>query len=127
MDNAKADRELDKALKRERLRVLRPEIHDAFRAIDSNSNHILTKQELREAVQHLPKVLTELMGEQDLEEFFDLLDVDGSGEVEEVEFVEGVTAMAASEVPVQTWQILKLLHVIRKSLNQLDLRVARAE
>jgi len=127
LDHAKADKDMEKVHKRERLRVLKPEIHEAFRAIDSNSNHTLTKQELQEARQQLPQVLVELMGEQDLEEFFDLLDIDGSGEVEEAEFVEGVSALVLSEVPVETWQILKLLRLIWKSVTHLDRWMARMD
>merc|ERR1712032_210487 len=128
VDNAKEDRDMAKAHKREKLRILKPEIRDAFRAIDSNSDLVLTKREiLRQARQQLPEVLVELVGEQDLADIFDLLDVDNSGELEEVEFVEGVISLVLSEVPVETWQMLKLLRVILRSVKHIDQKMGRTE
>jgi len=124
MDNAKEDKDMLKAYKRHRLRSLKPDIQRAFQAVDLNEDHILTKHEfLQQARRHLPEVLLKIMGEGDLGDIFDLLDVENSGVIEEEVFVGGVSALVLSEVPVETWQILRLLQLLLKSVRDLTERV----
>merc|ERR1712196_308717 len=57
----------------------------------------------------LPRELQDVLKPDKLVDLFEFLDVDGSGELSEVEFVEGVSHMALMHIPVETTQILQLL------------------
>ena len=81
---------------------LRQQIHDAFKEIDADSSGVINSAEITQASEQLPFKPEQVL------EFFETLDIDGSGEVEEQEFVDGLVPFLLSEVPNETQQTMKL-------------------
>merc|ERR1719329_1328281 len=121
------DEEMIKAHRRALLEDLRPQIHSAFKEIDSDSSGIINKEEIMRASEHLPEILSKDIKPEQVLEFFETLDVDGSGEVEEQEFVDGVVQILLSEVPIETQQTMKLLRLIRVKVLDIEDGMTRVE
>eukprot|EP00415_Alexandrium_ostenfeldii_P000383 UN0383 len=115
------DKEMKKHFLRARLREVRPAFKELFNKIDaaSNSNGILQAQEIKFAFQEgieIPLVVQDMVDEGRLLDLFDLLDEDEDGGLTESEFVDGLSCLALSDVPLETMQTLHILRSVRRGV-----------
>merc|ERR1711953_910975 len=67
----------------------------------------------------LPNELRDILTPDKLVDLFDFLDLDGSGELSKIEFIDGVCHLALQNVPVETTQMLQLLRHQRRQIGQM--------
>lgn len=118
---SRTDQEMERAHRQQMLKKLVPDIRRAFHQIDDDNSGTITQDEIMNAADHLPTSLAEIVKPGEVLEFFEALDVDGSGELEENEFVDGVVNLAMSDLPMATHQTLKLLRVIQAKVTKLEM------
>merc|ERR1719329_652328 len=117
---ARTDEEMERVHRHALLRKLVPDIHKAFHQMDDDGSGTITRREIMRAAGKLPPGLAEIVKPNEVLEFFEALDVDSSGELEEQEFVDGVVNLAMSDMPIATHQMLKLLRVIQSRVAKLE-------
>merc|ERR1719223_2251117 len=88
--------------------------------MDDDGSGTISQREIMRAAVNLPPGLAEIVKPNEVLEFFEALDVDSSGELEEQEFVDGVVNLAMSDMPIATHQMLKLLHLIQSKAGTLE-------
>jgi hypothetical protein len=125
------DRELELATKRKRLRQLEPVIKNIFQELDAASGNgegdgELSLQEFREGLVNmkeaskarLPADIRNILDSDQLIDVYEHLDADGSGAIDEDEFIDGIFSLALQSVPIETTKILQQLRshgdVLRK-------------
>jgi len=117
--SAEIKREDQEKLKTEVKKIL-PAILRIFRSLDLDGNGRLNKKELAHVpLETLPAKLLEKVSVDSVHELFDVLDVEGTGNLSQSEFLEGILEIATMDVPIQTIQILKQLHLVRNQLKDL--------
>ena len=57
-------------------------------------------------------------------DIFDYLDVDGTKQLSQIEFVEGLLNLCLMDTPISTLQSLKLLQLIRSIVGQVEKEMA---
>jgi len=113
LSNGRADMEME----RHKLRILRPEILNAFRQIDTDGDAVLIKQEVSQCMDYLPTDLKNALKTQKTSSFFEILDADGSGTVTEDEFVDGIFQLLYAECSFEMLYALRLLREMKESQN----------
>jgi len=105
------------------IRSLAPEIREAFRRVDTDGSGCLTQKEIVNFASGLPEPLLKILRPGNMVELFESLDEDGSGEVGELEFIDGILEAALSELPFEVQQQLKLLRIMLRKLSSLEEKV----
>jgi len=118
IESGKTDKEMKLAFLKKTVNKMAPSIREAFRSLDQNNNGILTRDEIQNKQEDLPPALLELLGPNSMMELFEMLDEDGSGEVHENEFTEGLLKTAVSDVPMETQQMIKLMRINRRKIDK---------
>jgi voltage-gated sodium channel len=126
MAKSREDAEEALQVKRKVFRRVEPSLRSAFRKMDQDRSGTLTVNEVAECLQHrhfkLPSDVEDFIETDKLIDFFNFLDDDDSGEIDEDEFVSGVAHLAFSNVSIETTQILQLVRSaaeVSKNTNQL--------
>merc|ERR1719424_2186960 len=96
-----------------------PDIEKAFRLLDTNDNGSVSRAEVQEGLSLLPDQLAQNIQIADLVEMFEVMDVDGSGQVNQREWVDGVLHCALSDMPKETQRIMKMLEFQKEKLLEL--------
>jgi voltage-gated sodium channel len=111
IDEARVDEEYEMHQMRRKLKKLVPSIKRIFEEIDVNNDKSLEIDEIRRGIGQVsvPGDLKHVIHSDKLIDLFDFLDQDGSGHVDQHEFVDGVCHLALSRVPIETTQTLSLL------------------
>jgi len=112
--NSKKDQEL--AL--HRIRRLRPQIKKAFHMMDLDNSKTVSRAEVLLCHAHFPASVLKVVPRERLPELFDILDTNGSGQIGEDAFVEGVMEFILSDVSFTTMQEIKLLTQMRRWQEQ---------
>jgi len=102
------------------IRSLAPEIREAFRRVDTDGSGCLTQKEIAGFASGLPGPLLNILHPGNMVELFESLDEDGSGEVGELEFLDGILEAALSNLPFEVQQQLKLLRIMLRKLSNLE-------
>eukprot|EP00930_Biecheleria_cincta_P028971 TRINITY_DN20164_c0_g1_i1.p1 TRINITY_DN20164_c0_g1~~TRINITY_DN20164_c0_g1_i1.p1 ORF type:complete len:564 (-),score=86.41 TRINITY_DN20164_c0_g1_i1:21-1481(-) len=110
IEQGKQDKEVEQEHKKQLIKSMIPALTAMFYEMDEDGNGTLTFEELQRCGDDLQDELMMNMKAESLEELFDMIDVDGSGEVEIDEFCIGVSKIASSDQPVEFIRILKQLH-----------------
>uniref|UniRef100_A0A7S0BAY8 EF-hand domain-containing protein n=1 Tax=Pyrodinium bahamense TaxID=73915 RepID=A0A7S0BAY8_9DINO len=121
ISSARMDEEMEAFFVRQKLRKMQPQFRQVFRLLDISGDGKVQIDELTRAMKRGVGVPPELRGIADVPrmiDLFDVLDFDGSGELSEAEFVDGMCQMAVSHVPVETVQILHLVRSFRREVLQ---------
>jgi len=111
------DQEMSQLALEKNIRALEPQVRAMFQEVDEDKSGLLNPEEILKCYEMLPKTLSDCIPRDSLSEFFGILDVDGSGEIDEDEFFEGMLTMALSDVPIQTTQMLKLLRHVKSDVE----------
>merc|ERR1740138_67622 len=107
-----------------KMKSLAPAITQVFRNLDTTNDGAIQMREIINGIGQLsvklPAELRDVLKPDKLVDLFEFLDVDGSGELTETEFVEGVSHLALMNVPVETTQILQLLRHNRRKVGCME-------
>lgn len=124
MSNAAEEEDQKLHARRAHVKKLLPEIQAVFDRLDVDGSMALSLEELEEAAQsgelELPDGIKDLVDPNRVLDVFDFLDTDQSGEINRVEFVEGICSIALSAVPIETTQILQLLRSTSQGVAHID-------
>jgi len=125
MAKGREDTEERQSSMRKLLKTLLPEIQRVFDRLDVDHSGTLDLLELEVAARqgnlNLPECIKEFVAPDRLMDVFEYLDADQSGEIDKHEFVDGISSLAVSGVPIETTQILQLLRHTHEVL--MDTRV----
>jgi len=108
----------DREMEKYKLRKLRPEILKAFRAMDQDSDMLLTRQEVAQFHSGLPAEILKIVPQESFLELFDFLDSDESGSITEQEFIDGVEQLVMSNLSFKDMYQLRTLTQIRVRLDK---------
>jgi len=114
------DREMEKASKKARIKRMTPKLRQMFKSLSQGDGVIQVEELVHLDIQDLPEDFHSIHDNDSMVEVFEMFDVDGSGEIEEEEFVDGLLNMALVETPVETMVMMKLLREQRMSLKGLN-------
>jgi len=123
-----SDREFELAMKRKRLRALEPIMKALFQELDKRGNGHLSLSEFRSGLEsmeattmkHLPADLRNILESDQLIEVCECLDSDGSGAIDETEFIDGIFSLVLQSVPIETTQMLQLLRTQSDVLQRIQ-------
>jgi len=125
VDNAISTAQMDNAMKRHLLRSklkrMRPAFEELFKELDAatNGNGVLEIRAVVEAFKagvEIPKEIRAYVNRSRLLDFFDLLDQNADGALTQTEFVDGLSCLVLSDVPVEMMQILHVLRSMRRGI-----------
>jgi hypothetical protein len=124
IDLGAEDAEAQARDRRKRLVKMVPLLKEAFQSADTSSDGQLQIEEVDELCKlPLPRELKLIMAKERMHDLFRCLDADETGNISMDEFVKGVCHIALSEVPIETTQILSMLRVQSKVLDELQHRI----
>merc|ERR1719245_592732 len=104
---------------RQRLKKLQPVIREYFRQINVNNDGQIKIGEITNAIESgipVPAPLKDYISPASMLDLFDALDLDGSGELNEHEFTEGLSHLALTVVPIEQTQMLHLQRAARREI-----------
>merc|ERR1712241_1555825 len=110
-----------------RLKQLLPALRTLFKELDADGDETVTLTEIKAAPDSLRQQLEDFMQADSLEELFEMVDVDDSGEVDIDEFCDGIAKVVNSDTPAETIRILKQLSVTRKEVDDCKRSVGNLE
>jgi hypothetical protein len=105
------DREVLHYATRRKLKKLIPTIRDTFQKMDHSKDGKLQLAEVKLGIQEadIPLELRDILEPERLTDFFEYLDADKSGEIDEEEFLDGIFQLVLQSVPLETIQTLEIL------------------
>ncbi|CAE7259091.1 scn4aa [Symbiodinium natans] len=126
MEQTAVQAEEDKKELQQQLKRAIPALIDVFRDLDTDKNGMLTYEELEGVPMEdfVPGRLLESIHVETMADFFHYLDVDGSGNVSQTEFVEGLLNLCLQDVPIWTIQTLKLLRRIHEEVEHVHREIS---
>jgi len=119
------DREMHTTKLRKKIKENEAHIKAIFKDLDHDGDGQLALKELEHGlaqVDHrrlrdLPEDLQSILTSDQLIDLYEYLDADNSGEVDEQEFLEGISHLLCHSVPIETTQALQLLRSQNKMLG----------
>lgn len=126
--NASKDREMENAAIKERVRRLAPKFKELFKMIDSDTSGIICIDEVNKlTVDDLPLEAHDHVDPDSMVELAQVLDVDGSGDVSEEEFVHGMIGLCMADVPKELLLTLKLTRVQMRAMTDIHKKLSEIE
>ena len=121
LQNAARQRLSEDLAAKEKMKKILPTILAVFGQIDDDASGKVTLGEMEKVqIHHLPKEFADKVSVDNMKDLFEVLDVDGGGQITQGEFVDGLMKIALMEVPLPTIQTLKLLKSTLQKVNRLD-------
>jgi len=124
LEQAKQDHESERMAQVSR--VL-PRLRDVFFELDRDGNGQISMEEVDQANPEHREELLKLVQADNLQELFDMLDVDNSGEVDIDEFLEGIVKVVTTSQPVEFIRVMKQLSLSRQNIHDLRRQIQRLE
>eukprot|EP00435_Cladocopium_sp_Y103_P016518 s1743_g4.t1 len=98
-----------------------PQLIAIFNELDTDGSGLITHKKVEHVpVDILPRRILESIYADTMGDVFDLLDVNESGFLTEIEFTEGLLNLCLLDTPIATIQILKLLKTIHNQQTSLE-------
>jgi len=119
VDAAIAHGRSDAEFEKQKVRNLQPKIKAIFKSVLKQGETEIGRRQAVECFERLPAEIKEKVRVDGVREFYDMLDQDGSGTIDEEEFADGIFRIILSDLPYETLQELKLLKSIKKSQRRL--------
>mmetsp|Transcript_65855 Transcript_65855/g.146298 ORF Transcript_65855/g.146298 Transcript_65855/m.146298 type:complete len:513 (-) Transcript_65855:73-1611(-) len=125
--NAANDKELSRHDMKQTVKKWAPKIMEVFSAIDEDGNGTLERHELSKI--QLSDLPFEVSLEQvdSLEDLFDMLDVEGRGELSQGEFADGLLNLLTNDMPIHQMKTFKMLQINSVTLERLESKVGQLE
>ncbi|CAE7769753.1 CACNA1H [Symbiodinium sp. CCMP2456] len=121
MQTAAHEAEEERLKLKKRVRGALPSLIEIFHALDTDRSGLLTHEEVVNVpLDVLPPRVLDAIYVESMADIFDYLDVDGTGQLSQMEFVEGLLNLCLMDMPISTIQSLKLLQLIRGLLGKVD-------
>jgi len=118
---ASEDQEAKKAWKSVRRKILMPKLRSIFFALDTSGDGEVDREELLNAPPDIKEAIQHIVGLDELEEVFSLMDYDGSGVIDIGEFVDGIMRSQADK-PSELFVLVKQSKAILEMLQGLGPR-----
>jgi Ca2+-binding EF-hand superfamily protein len=119
LDQASNDKEVQKAYQHAELKKLIPKIEQMFIALDEDGSGSLDYEELINAPEDVKMELSKCVPSDDLGELFEMIDIDGGGEIDVGEFIAGLSQIALSNQPMDEIRQKKMIEVMKKEIHGL--------
>jgi len=114
------DAEFEKELNRAKIQKTVPALLKLFQTLDKNQNGVVTLDEVAQMnLDELPDGLADMISVDNMVDLFEMLDVDGSGELSPEEFVAGILNVTILDMPIAGIQSLKLARQTRAKVDSL--------
>ena len=98
-----------------------PVLIEIFQTIDTDHSGLITREEVSHVpIDILPPRVLEAVCVDNMEDIFDLLDVDDSGFLTQMEFVEGLLNLSLLDMPMWTLQNLRLLKLVNGRVSNIE-------
>jgi voltage-gated sodium channel len=113
-------------LQQERINKIKkqiPMIRDVFSSMDADGSGVVTLEEIQSASPEANACIGQVIDADDLTEIFEIIDDDGSGEVGIDEFVDGISKIATSGLPIETVRLMKQIALTRRQIDHLGKQV----
>jgi len=129
-----ADREFEESMRRKKFRGLTPHLNAIFKELleKAGTNKLSLKnfrsglETLQEAeLDQLPADIRTILLSDQLIEVCEYIDADGSGVIDEQEFIDGIFSLALQSVPIETTQMLQLLRSQSGTLKKILRRMPK--
>jgi len=127
IEQGKQDREAQIRYKQHTLKNLLPGLKELFMGLDKDKDKRITRDEIEEAPAALKHQLEVFLKADSVEELFQMIDVDDSGEVDIGEFCDSIAKVVTSDTPAEIIRILKQLSVTRQEVSDLKSSVSNLE
>eukprot|EP00812_Abedinium_dasypus_P009850 NODE_350_length_1643_cov_576.584383.p1 GENE.NODE_350_length_1643_cov_576.584383~~NODE_350_length_1643_cov_576.584383.p1 ORF type:complete len:503 (+),score=168.32 NODE_350_length_1643_cov_576.584383:151-1509(+) len=103
----------------QKIKMLDPEFREFFRRVDADGSGTIQVVEMEHlALTCYPDALRDKIDAESLIELWDLLDADGSGDIDEAEFVDGLLILCLAEHDVISNDTLGLTKLIKANQNK---------
>merc|ERR1719171_2101895 len=90
-----------------------PKVRDAFALMDKDGSNSLSKEEFDCCSEDVRRLIEKTVGKGDVEDLFEFLDQDGTGEVDIDEFCEGIMRLAVAETSIEIIQIRSAINHLK--------------
>jgi len=118
IENGKADREVKLAVNKKKRDKMVPRIRAIFDRLDQDKGGTVTLEEVAGADGRMKEELLDLVQSDNIVELFELLDIDGSGELDIQEFIDGIMMAVTSDTPIEFVRMQKqLVHIREKTMT----------
>ncbi|CAE6933272.1 CACNA1F [Symbiodinium natans] len=124
MQTAAHEAEEERLKLKKRVRGALPSLIEIFHSLDKDHSGLLTHEEVVNVpLDVLPPRVLDAIYVESMADIFDYLDVDGTGQLSQMEFVEGLLNLCLMDMPISTIQSLKLLQLIRGLVGKVEKEV----
>ena len=117
LDQANADKEVNNAYKKAKMRELIPTIRHLFKEMDADGDGLCDLHEVLTAPPEIQQELGKVMGTDNLVELFEILDIDGSGSLDLDEFVDGISKLVCNDQPMDQIRMQKNMNILRNDMK----------
>eukprot|EP00930_Biecheleria_cincta_P062160 TRINITY_DN47662_c0_g1_i1.p1 TRINITY_DN47662_c0_g1~~TRINITY_DN47662_c0_g1_i1.p1 ORF type:complete len:581 (-),score=103.49 TRINITY_DN47662_c0_g1_i1:4-1689(-) len=122
--NTQADKELLKQEQYAKLKTALGTLENLFSEMDADGDGSLTLAEIeRVPIDVIPQECLDNSSVGSMVEVFQILDVDGVGELSKKDFVEGLMNLLMQDVPVETVQTLRLVRSMEGTMKDIAMAV----
>ena len=118
LDQANADKEVNNAYKKAKMRDLIPTIRHLFKEMDADGDGLCDLHEVLTAPPEIQQELGKVMGTDNLVELFEILDIDGSGSLDLDEFVDGISKLVCNDQPMDQIRMQKNMNILRNDMKE---------
>merc|ERR1712216_174983 len=105
-------------------RKLLPKVRELFQSMDTESTGSITKEQMRGQITKgsldLAPELADIFKPELVDQWFHIIDVDDSGDIDEDEFVSGVLQMTLSDAPMEARLMLKYMRSMRRKVAGIE-------
>jgi hypothetical protein len=108
MQQSYLDSEKEKEDQQAMIKGLTSSLRAAFAKLDTDSSNSISAEEIQGIeLDELPKHVRDRLGLRNMQELFEMLDEDNSGDVNEAEFLNGILSVLLEDTPVELVRLVK--------------------